>query len=91
MITSTETFLLGVICTCSVLAGLFFLKFWRRTRDSLFLAFGIAFLVEGINRAFILDLPNPNQAHPLTYIVRLLASLIILAGILHKNYRSARR
>ena len=90
MITMTEGFLLGVICACSLLAGIFFLKFWRRTRDSLFLAFGVAFLVEGINRAFILDLANPSRAHPLTYIVRLLASLIILAGILHKNYRSAR-
>jgi hypothetical protein len=91
MITPTENFLLGVICTCSVLAGLFFLKFWRRTHDTLFLAFGIAFLVEGINRAVVIDLPEPNVGHPLTYIVRLLAALIILAGILHKNYRSARR
>ena len=85
-----ENFLLGVICTCSVLAGIFFLKFWRHTRDTLFLAFGIAFLVEGINRAFILDLPDPHQAHPITYVVRLLAALIILVGILHKNYRSSR-
>ena len=91
MITRTEIFLLGVISTCSLLAALFFFKFWRHTRDSLFLAFGIAFFVEGINRAFILDLPYPNQGHPLTFIVRLLAALIILAGILHKNYRSSRR
>jgi len=88
--TTTEGFLLGVISTCSVLAGMFFLKFWRRTRDSLFLAFGIAFLVEGINRAVLLDLSNPNEAHALTYVVRLLASLIILAGILHKNYHASR-
>lgn len=91
MITLTEGFLLGIISTCSVLAGLFFLKFWRRTRDGLFLAFGIAFLVEGINRAVILDLPEPSVGSPITYVVRLLASLIILAGILHKNYLSARR
>jgi len=87
----TEGFLLGIICTCSVLAGLFFLKFWRHTRDSLFLAFGIAFLVEGVNRAVLVDLPAPHQGHPLTYVVRLLAALILLAGILHNNYRSARR
>jgi uncharacterized membrane protein HdeD (DUF308 family) len=91
MIASAEMFLLGVICTCSVLAGIFFLKFWRHTHDSLFLAFGIAFLVEGVNRAVVLDLPDPHQAHPITYVVRLLAALIILVGILHKNYRSSRR
>lgn len=90
MIGLTEGFLLGVIATCSVLAGVFFLKYWRRTRDSLFLAFGIAFLVEGVNRAVILDLPEPNQGHAYTYVVRLLASLIILGGILNKNRRSAR-
>jgi len=90
MITQTEGFLLGVVCTCSLLAGLFFLKFWRRTRDTLFLAFGIAFVVEGINRAVILDLPRPSQGHPLTYVVRLLASLIILGGILNKNRGTAR-
>jgi hypothetical protein len=86
----TAGFLIGVISTCSVIAGIFFLKFWRRTHDSLFLAFGIAFLVEGVNRAVIIDLPEPNQGHPLTYVVRLLASLIILGGILHKNYRASR-
>ena len=90
MIAMVESFLLGVICTCSLLAGIFFLKFWRRTRDTLFLAFGIAFLVEGVNRAVVVDLPDPGTGHPLTYVVRLLASLIILAGILHKNYRSTR-
>jgi hypothetical protein len=90
MISMTEGFLLGVICTCSVLAGIFFLKFWRRTGDTLFLAFAVAFLVEGANRAVLAELPDPGQGHPVTYIVRLLASLIILAGILHKNYRSAR-
>jgi hypothetical protein len=91
MIGLAEGFLLGIISTCSVLAGLFFLKFWRRTRDGLFFAFGIAFLVEGVNRAVILDLPEPSLGHAFTYVVRLLASLIILAGILHKNYLSARR
>ena len=85
-----QGFLIGVISTCSLVAGLFFLKFWRRTRDTLFLAFGIAFLIEAVNRAVLVDVADPNRGHPLTYIVRLLASLIILAGILHKNYRTSR-
>ena len=45
-----EAFLLGVIVTCSLTAGVFFLKFWRRTSDSLFLAFAVAFLIVGVNR-----------------------------------------
>ena len=38
-----EGFLLGVIATSSVVAGIFFLRFWKDTRDSLFLAFASLF------------------------------------------------
>ena len=47
-------FLLGIIVACSITAGAFFIKFWRQTRDTLFLAFGAAFLIEGFNRSMIL-------------------------------------
>jgi uncharacterized membrane protein HdeD (DUF308 family) len=86
-----EGFLIGVISTCSVVAGFFFLKFWRKTRDFLFLAFAVAFLVEGVNRAAVLLVDRPNEGHPLIYGVRLGASLLILAAILKKNYGGARR
>lgn len=49
-----EGFLLGVIAVCSIIAGLFFLRFWRDTRDSLFLAFAAAFIIEGLNRTAML-------------------------------------
>ena len=45
-----EGFLLGVIVTASLTAGAFFLRFWRQTRDTLFLAFAAAFFIEGVNR-----------------------------------------
>jgi uncharacterized membrane protein HdeD (DUF308 family) len=84
-----EAFLLGIIATSSLTAGFFFLKFWRKTRDSLFLAFGLAFFVEGLNRSAVLFLAKPNEGSPYIYIVRLLAFLLILAAILHKNYGKA--
>lgn len=80
-----EGFLLGVIVTASVASGVFFLKFWRQTRDFLFLAFGAAFLMEGINRLGFLFLDAPNEGTAPIYIVRLLAFLLILAGILRKR------
>ena len=80
-----EGFLLGVIVTSSLAAGVFFLRFWRDTRDSLFLAFGVAFLIEGLNRIAVLFLSNPSEGTPAIYLVRLLAFLIILAGIINKN------
>lgn len=84
-----EAFLLGVIAASSVTAGIFFLKFWKQTRDSLFLAFGLAFVVEGLNRCAVLFLAKANEGSPYIYGVRLLAFLLILAAILHKNYGRA--
>ena len=81
-----EGFLLGVVATASVIASAFFFRFWKHTRDTLFLSFGIAFLVEGLNRVAVLFLAHPNEGSPWIYIVRLFAYLLILAGILKKNY-----
>lgn len=80
-----QGFLLGVIVTASLTAGGFFLKFWRRTRDPLFLAFAAAFVIEGVNRARFLFVERPNEGRPEIYLVRLLAFLLILAAIVKKN------
>ena len=81
-----EGFLLGVIATASITAGLFFLKFWRDTRDSFFLAFAASFIIEGLNRCGVLLLNKPNEGNPWVYLVRLLSLLLILGAILKKNY-----
>jgi hypothetical protein len=80
-------FLLGMVVTMFLTASAFFLKFWRQTRDILFLGFGAAFLIEACNRTAFLLLENPNDGHPLIYTVRLLSYLLILAAIVHKNRR----
>ncbi len=78
-------FLLGVIVTASLAAGVFFLKFWRQTHDPLFIGFGAAFLIEGLNRISFLFLEAPNEGHPLIYLVRLFSYLLILGAIVNKN------
>lgn len=80
-----EGFLLGVIVTASLTAGIFFLKFWRRTGDLLFLAFSVAFIIEGINRIGLLFVDRPNEGNPIIYTVRLVAFLLIVAAIVWKN------
>ncbi len=80
-----EGFLLGVIVTCSFVAAGFFAKFWRVTRDFLFLGFAAAFFLEGLNRAAFLFLEKPNAGDELIYIVRLVSYLLILAAIANKN------
>lgn len=86
MKTLTEGFLIGVIFTASLTASLFFLKFWKRTRDILFLAFAFAFLMESCNRLSLLFNSTPNESSPWYYITRMIAFLIIIAAILKNNY-----
>jgi hypothetical protein len=80
-----ENFLLGIIVTASLTAALFFLKFWRNTRDPLFLSFALAFSIEGLNRIGFLFIERPNEGSPAIYVVRLLAYLLILSAIIRKN------
>lgn len=83
-----EGFLLGVIAVTSLLAALYFLRFWRDTRDNLFLAFAAAFFIEGVNRTARIFFANPSEASPWVFIVRACAFFIIIAGIVGKNRRS---
>ena len=80
-----DFFLLGFIAACSVVAGLFFLRFYRATRDPLFLAFLIFFVVQGCTNAVTLELRQPNLGTPAIFLIRLLSVLVVLAAILWKN------
>jgi hypothetical protein len=80
-----DGFLLGVVVASSAIAAAFFLKFWRQTRDSLFLGFAAAFTIEALNRLAFLFLSNPHEGDPLLYVVRLFSYLLILAAIINKN------
>ena len=60
-----EGFLEGVVATTSLAAGLFFLRYWRDTRDSLFLAFSMAFFIEGVNRCVRIFFINPSEVRSL--------------------------
>jgi hypothetical protein len=77
-------FLLGGIVVACGIAGLFFLRFWRKTRDRLFVIFAVAFWTLGANwlaLAFI----NQDEARTWLYAIRLLAFILILFGIIDKN------
>ena len=44
-------FLAGAVTLGFLACGLFFLRFWRRTHDGLFLAFAMAFALLGVGQA----------------------------------------
>lgn len=86
-----EGFLLGVIVTASLTAAGFFWRFYRQTRDRLFLAFSWAFCIEGINRIAFLWIDTPSEGSPAIYMVRLVAFLLLLGAIVAKNRTPSRR
>lgn len=85
MIATLNTVLIGAVAMASFVAALFFLRFWRQTRDRFFLLFAIAFALDAITR-FTLGLVQPdNEAEPLFYLARLLTFSLIIAAIVDKN------
>jgi uncharacterized membrane protein HdeD (DUF308 family) len=80
-----DIFLLGFIAACSLSAALFFLRFWRDTRDSLFLAFTVFFILQGFSYIFILRLSHPNEGSLWLFLLRLISVLSVLGAILWKN------
>ncbi len=75
----------------SLVAGLFFLRFWRDTRDRFFLFFAVSFIIEGVNRAALALTSNLNEERPFFYFVRFISFLLIFVAILHKNQKKDTR
>jgi hypothetical protein len=80
-------FLSGAITLGFAAAGLFFLRFWSRTRDSLFLAFAVAFWLLGLGQALLVLSHIPVEERSWLYLLRLAAFSIILISVLNKNRR----
>lgn len=75
----------GAISAGFLAVALFFLKFWRRTGDSLFMAFAAAFVLLALNQAVpaLADIPSENLSG--VYLLRLAGFLLIIWAILRKN------
>ena len=70
-------------------AAVFFLKFWRRPADNLFLAFAAAFLLMAATPLLTTLLEVPREEQSPFYLLRLLAFLIIIVAIIGKSRRRA--
>ena len=77
-------FLLGVLVMASAAVGAFFLRFWRRTRDRLFLIFALAFWLLGLNW-LLLAFVQADETRTWLYLLRLVAFCLIIYGIVDKN------
>ncbi len=83
--TETSQFLSGAIFMGYAVAGLFFLKFWRRTRDPLFLAFAVAVWALAAMRIVLSSLSDQSELRFFIYSGRLVPYALILWGVFQKN------
>lgn len=77
--------LTGAIATASIVAALFFLRFWRSTGDRFFLFFALSFFIDGVNRVLLAPAAQSNDDASPYYLIRLLTYALILFAILDKN------
>ena len=75
----------GALAAGYAVAALFFLRFYRDTRDRLFLYFAVAFALLTVQRVTLAWAAQTGRGTAVHYVIRLAAFLIILAAIIDKN------
>ena len=85
MSVTSLAFIGGLLSAGYAVGGVFFLSFWRRTRDSLFAVFAVAFWLMALNQALPVLLGVPREEQSGIYLLRLAAFILIIAAILRKN------
>jgi hypothetical protein len=84
-------FLSGAVTLGFLAAAGFFARFWRKTADRLFLAFAVAFVLLALNQALAQWLGAADERVAYTYLLRVLAFVLILGAIVDKNLAQKRK
>lgn len=79
------SFFSGIVTAGYLACGLFFLRFWSRSHDFLFLAFAAAFWLLALNVAIVILIPEPNEIRSWFYLIRVVAYVLIAIAIIRKN------
>jgi hypothetical protein len=82
--------LMGAVAMASFVASLFFLRFWRQTRDNFFLLFAIAFALDALSRLALGASHPSDETEPFFFVARLVMFAIIILAIIQKNRPSRR-
>ncbi len=86
------TLVSGAMVMAYFAAGLFFLRFWKDTRDRLFGSFAAAFWLLALQRALLTLFVDEHRSDSGMYLygIRLAAFLLILWAIVDKNRKRDR-
>lgn len=83
-----RNFLYGALVATSLAIGVFFLRYWRDSRDRFFLYFAVAFGVLACHWGVLAWLPASfPEYRPAAYVARIVAFGLILIAIVDKNRR----
>jgi hypothetical protein len=84
------TMLNGALAMACLACSLFFLRFWRQSRDRLFAFFSLSFLLLAANAVAGALLDVSDERRHFIYVVRLIAFLLIIFAIWDKNRAAPR-
>jgi hypothetical protein len=82
-----RAFVAGLLTMGYLVASLYFLRFWKRSGERLFVFFALAFALLATQRLGLILLTSLDSTW--LYGLRLLAFVLLLVGILEKNRASA--
>lgn len=82
-------FLRGALAMACMAAALFFVRFWRQSRERLMLVLAGAFGVLGVSWALLAGYGLDEEANVQIYALRALAFGLLALGIVDKNRRGA--
>jgi heme A synthase len=80
-----NVFLQGAVGMGCAVVGLLFLRFWRDSRDRLFLRFAFAFWTLALSYVLLGVISFATEWRVYVFVVRLVAFCLILYAIVEKN------
>lgn len=80
-------FLYGMNTMGFLVAGLFFCRFWRKTSDSLFVAFSVAFFLFAIDQFCHAIAAAPSMGYSSSFFLRLAGFGLLIYAVLRKNLK----
>jgi hypothetical protein len=80
-----SNFIPGLLTAGFLVAALFFVKFYARTRDALFVAFAVAFSLFAAEQALVGFWGLASEDRTWFYLLRFAGFVLIIIGVLAKN------
>lgn len=84
-------FLAGAVTLAHIVSAVYFLRFWRKTGDRLFLNFALAFGLLALNQIAVSVFGAADERTSYAYILRVLGFILIFVAIVDKNVFAARK